>query len=187
MNFLTARVAGRGHSRPRRQEESISRCKAAARTAPSPGACSTICSTMAALEIEGISGASAGAINAVMLADGLARGGPEEARKRLAEFWRAASRDGDLPELPARRGRPAVLVRSDRRLADAGLARRDVALPLALRPQSAQHQSAEGPDRALRRFRRGAQERSCSCSSRRPTCRPAACMCLRARRSPPTR
>jgi NTE family protein len=51
------------------------------------------------LEITGISGASAGAINAVMVADGLARGGPEEARKRLAAFWRAASAGGDLPPM----------------------------------------------------------------------------------------
>jgi len=51
------------------------------------------------LAIEGISGTSAGAVNAVMLADGLARGGAEEARKRLEEFWRAASRDGNLPPL----------------------------------------------------------------------------------------
>src|SRR5258708_11595306 len=51
------------------------------------------------LEIEGISGASAGAINAVMLADGLARGGPAEARKRLAEVWRAVSTNGDLSPL----------------------------------------------------------------------------------------
>src|ERR1700682_529797 len=51
------------------------------------------------LAVEGISGTSAGAINAVMLADGLRRGGPEEARKRLAEFWRAASLGGDLPPL----------------------------------------------------------------------------------------
>jgi NTE family protein len=51
------------------------------------------------LTVEGISGASAGAINAVMLADGLARGGPKEAQKRLAEFWRAASLGGDLPPL----------------------------------------------------------------------------------------
>jgi NTE family protein len=51
------------------------------------------------LVIEGISGTSAGAVNAVMLADGLARGGPEEARKRLADFWRAASHDGNLPPL----------------------------------------------------------------------------------------
>ena len=48
------------------------------------------------LQIEGASGTSAGAMNAVMLADGLARGGGEEARKRLAEFWRAASIGGDL-------------------------------------------------------------------------------------------
>ncbi len=45
----------------------------------------------------GVSGASAGAVNAVMLADGLARGGKNEARKRLAEFWRAASIGGQLP------------------------------------------------------------------------------------------
>jgi NTE family protein len=51
------------------------------------------------LEIEGISGASAGAMNAIMLADGLARGGQAEARKRLADFWRAASYDGGLPPM----------------------------------------------------------------------------------------
>ena len=49
------------------------------------------------LEISGISGASAGAVNAVMVADGLVRGGPEEARQRLAAFWRAASTGGGLP------------------------------------------------------------------------------------------
>ncbi|MEZ5762942.1 MAG: patatin-like phospholipase family protein [Xanthobacteraceae bacterium] len=51
------------------------------------------------LEIVGMSGASAGAMNAVMAADGLARGGREEARQRLAAFWRAASAGGDLPPL----------------------------------------------------------------------------------------
>src|ERR1700681_4155112 len=51
------------------------------------------------LAIEGISGASAGALNAVMLADGLARGGPQHARQRLADFWRAASFGGNLPDL----------------------------------------------------------------------------------------
>src|SRR6202789_1605698 len=49
--------------------------------------------------IEGISGASAGAMNAVMLADGLSRGGREEAQKRLADFWRSASSTGNLPVL----------------------------------------------------------------------------------------
>ena len=38
----------------------------------------------------------------IMLADGLARGGPEEARKRLAEFWRAASLGGNLPDVQRR-------------------------------------------------------------------------------------
>jgi NTE family protein len=51
------------------------------------------------IEIEGISGTSAGAVNAVVLADGLIRGGPEEAQSRLAEFWRAISVNGHLPEL----------------------------------------------------------------------------------------
>lgn len=51
------------------------------------------------LEVTGISGASAGAINAVMVADGLARGGAEQARERLAAFWRAASTGGELPPL----------------------------------------------------------------------------------------
>ena len=51
------------------------------------------------VEIEGISGASAGAVNAIMLADGLIRGGPDEARQRLADFWRAVSVDGHLPDL----------------------------------------------------------------------------------------
>jgi len=54
------------------------------------------------LAIEGISGASAGAVNAILLADGLARGGPDEARKRLADFWRASSLGGNLPDLQRR-------------------------------------------------------------------------------------
>src|ERR1700692_2953941 len=51
------------------------------------------------LAIEGISGTSAGAVNAVMLADGLCRGGRAEAQKRLADFWRAASSSGNPPAL----------------------------------------------------------------------------------------
>jgi NTE family protein len=51
------------------------------------------------LTVEGISGTSAGAMNAVMLADGLARGGRAEAKKRLADFWRAVSSNGKLPSL----------------------------------------------------------------------------------------
>ena len=102
---IRSRAFGRTRRRstpPTARSASTSRCRAAARTARSPGACSTICCDDGRIEIEGISGTSAGAVNAVMLADGLARGGPEEARKRLADFWRAASRDGDLSDAAAR-------------------------------------------------------------------------------------
>jgi NTE family protein len=37
--------------------------------------------------LDAISGASAGSVNAVLLASGLAEGGPERARARLAQFW----------------------------------------------------------------------------------------------------
>ncbi|MCL2076764.1 MAG: patatin-like phospholipase family protein [Betaproteobacteria bacterium] len=39
-------------------------------------------------DFDGISGTSAGAINAVVMADGLMKGGREGARQALAEFWR---------------------------------------------------------------------------------------------------
>lgn len=48
------------------------------------------------LDIAAISGTSAGAMNAVVLADALRRGGPEAARAELAHFWRSVSLDGDL-------------------------------------------------------------------------------------------
>src|SRR5271165_6379447 len=43
------------------------------------------------LHIEAVSGTSAGAMNAVALADGMASGGPAMARKRLQDFWSATS------------------------------------------------------------------------------------------------
>lgn len=46
------------------------------------------------LEIEGVSGTSAGAMNAVVLANGLLRGGAEIARAELARFWRRISEVG---------------------------------------------------------------------------------------------
>jgi len=49
------------------------------------------------LEFAGVSGTSAGAMNAVTMLEGLAEGGPERAREQLAEFWRAVSLDGSLP------------------------------------------------------------------------------------------
>jgi NTE family protein len=48
------------------------------------------------LLITGISGTSAGAMNALVLADGLEAGGPEEARRRLGIFWRSIGRAARL-------------------------------------------------------------------------------------------
>ncbi|HET9902623.1 MAG TPA: patatin-like phospholipase family protein [Xanthobacteraceae bacterium] len=52
------------------------------------------------IAIDALSGASAGALNAVILVDGLRRGGRAEAKRRLAAFWRAVSRDGNMPDAP---------------------------------------------------------------------------------------
>src|SRR5262249_61403596 len=51
------------------------------------------------LSIEGISGTSAGAMNAVMLADGLCRGGREGAQQRLGGFLRLGSSPRHLAAL----------------------------------------------------------------------------------------
>ena len=48
------------------------------------------------LDIVGISGASAGAMNAVIYAAGLAEGGAEGARARLERFWLSVSTEGSL-------------------------------------------------------------------------------------------
>ena len=46
------------------------------------------------IEIEGISGTSAGAMNGVVMADALTRGGKPLARQALTDFWQAVSRAG---------------------------------------------------------------------------------------------
>ncbi|MGU3496439.1 patatin-like phospholipase family protein [Xanthobacteraceae bacterium A53D] len=51
------------------------------------------------ITVAGISGTSAGAMNAVVLASGLAKGGAEAARAALAQFWRDVSRDGRMSPL----------------------------------------------------------------------------------------
>ena len=53
------------------------------------------------LHIEAISGTSAGAMNAVALADGMASGGPAEARKRLESFWSGDQCRGPVQSDPA--------------------------------------------------------------------------------------
>ena len=54
------------------------------------------------LQIDGISGTSAGAMNAAVLVDGHAKGGSEAARSALENFWRNVSRAALLS--PLRRG-----------------------------------------------------------------------------------
>jgi NTE family protein len=44
------------------------------------------------LDIEGISGTSAGGMNGAVLVSGLNKGGPDEARAALGRFWRAVAR-----------------------------------------------------------------------------------------------
>lgn len=54
------------------------------------------------IDIEGISGASAGAINAVILAHGITVGGREGARRALETFWRSVACKTPLDLAPAR-------------------------------------------------------------------------------------
>jgi NTE family protein len=49
------------------------------------------------IAIEAITGASAGALNAVVMVDGWLEGGIDGARQQLENFWRRASLDGSLP------------------------------------------------------------------------------------------
>lgn len=51
------------------------------------------------IAVTGISGTSAGAMNAVVLAAGLAKGSPEDARHALSQFWKDVSRDGRMSPL----------------------------------------------------------------------------------------
>jgi len=52
------------------------------------------------IEIEGISGASAGAMNAVVLAHGMTIGGRDGARRALADFWNAVARSAPFSAVP---------------------------------------------------------------------------------------
>jgi NTE family protein len=54
------------------------------------------------LEIEAVSGTSAGAMNGAILVDALKRGGPANARERLEDFWRSISAGGNQVFKPGR-------------------------------------------------------------------------------------
>ena len=60
------------------------------------------------LQIDGVSGTSAGAMNAAVLIDGYAKGGADAARSALESFWRSVSRAALLS--PLRRGFLDVLL-----------------------------------------------------------------------------
>jgi NTE family protein len=62
------------------------------------------------IAFDGISGTSAGAMNAVVMADGLAHGGPEGARAALEAFWRRVSDGARLS--PLKRGPLEILTGS---------------------------------------------------------------------------
>ena len=106
-------------------------------------------------EIVGISGTSAGAMNAAVLADGLRRGGAAEARKALEHYWKDVGRLPGYASFAAAdaAGRAAHLEPG----AQPGLplARDAHAHLVAVRDQSVQLQPAAQPARADR-FRRPA-------------------------------
>ncbi|MDQ0473807.1 patatin-like phospholipase family protein [Labrys wisconsinensis] len=51
------------------------------------------------LDVKAITGTSAGAMNAVVCAEGYLEGGPEGARAQLTQFWREVSREGAFSPL----------------------------------------------------------------------------------------
>jgi len=53
------------------------------------------------IEFEGISGTSAGAMNAVVLADGFVKGGRDGARQALNRFWESVASHAPINQLPA--------------------------------------------------------------------------------------
>ena len=65
------------------------------------------------LEIEAVSGTSAGAMNGAVMVDALKRGGRQHARERLERFWRSISEAGDNIFKPGRMLFPAFGANSD--------------------------------------------------------------------------
>jgi NTE family protein len=61
------------------------------------------------IDIEGISGASAGAMNAVVLAHGMTTGGRDGARQALRDFWEAVASSAPFSNVPDNLAAPANL------------------------------------------------------------------------------
>jgi len=111
-------------------------------------------------------------MNAIMVDDGLARGGPVGSAQAPCGIWRAQARDGNLTDLEASvmDGCPVHALTKVHRC------RLVHVIAHICRPMTepAQHQSAAWPDRALRRFRRGARVQEVSLFIAATTCTPAA-------------
>ena len=167
---------------------SIWRCKAAARYGAFTWGVLDHLLDDGRLTIEGISGTSAGAVNAVMLADGLdarrAGRSAQAARRFLARGEprrRSAGR-------AARGDRPAVLAAAGRRLADVRSGfKRLVAISFALRLNPLNINPLKDLIERFVDFDAAARRRRGSSSSPPPMCRPAGCIFSRARRFPPKR
>src|SRR5689334_15689331 len=121
-----------------------------------------------------------------MVADGMARGGPKEACKRLADFWRAVSLDGQLPEVQR-----AVMDRLFSILPMEGWpvqswfdAVSRFWSPYDLNPLNPIRSRTWSS--ALSTSMRCARFQVHRCSYRQPTSTPAACVYFRATNSPPT-
>ncbi|CAD5365857.1 Ferredoxin reductase [Rubrivivax sp. A210] len=69
------------------------------------------------LQFEGLSGSSAGAMNAVVMADGWAKGGRDGARQGLADFWAAVGRQLPASMVSQREGDDIALAPVTRLLA----------------------------------------------------------------------
>jgi NTE family protein len=66
------------------------------------------------VSFDAVSGTSAGAVNAVVLANGLAQGGPDEARRQLAHLWKRLSRAAPLASLGSASATSAAIELSTR-------------------------------------------------------------------------
>ena len=108
------------------------------------------------IEIEGLSGSSAGAINAVVVADGIMADGREGAREALRRFWRAVSQAAAAS--PLQRSPIDVYLGNWSLDNSPGYLFLDLLSRVAspLRSQSAQPQPPQGSARADRRLRAGA-------------------------------
>ena len=65
------------------------------------------------LEVQAVSGTSAGAMNGAVMVDALKRGGAKHARERLERFWHSISEAGDSIFKPGRMLPPALGANSD--------------------------------------------------------------------------